>query len=277
MTWLRLVIKWHAWELAAVSLSLVVIVAISLGTVVGGNGIINRSPGCFPQNLQPGCDRALTSLMSLQATSNGLFDATAVASFLIGAVLGAALPGREIETGTAQLVFSLVPSRTRWVIDRLLPIFGIAILLSAVLAVTSEALAQVLLRGSGPNGAFSWYGGRGILLPAHTLLGLSSAVLAGVVLGRVLSAVLLAGGIAAATAFAVDGVRREWLRSIAVALPDGGDLGSGMVVATGGDAVLFVPGSRYGESELRDVVLYLLAAAVCCLLAVLILRNRRPV
>jgi hypothetical protein len=122
--------------------------------------------------------------------------AMAVLPLLTGVLLGAPLVASEIETRTATIAWSLGPSRRRWLAVRL------AILATLLaLALVIPAIAAQALVGVRPYyGEFDPsttvlvdYGLRGPLVVVRGLAAFAIGVVAGLALGRILPALLVAG------------------------------------------------------------------------------------
>lgn len=276
MTWIGLVVRWHRFELLVLVLGLAVLTVLSGLVVLSATAVVDDWPTCFRPAATASCERATIDLLTLQTRSTGLFDTAAVFSFVIGVALGSPLLAREIETGTAQFVFALVPSRSRWFIARVLPVAFIALTLAALLGVVEELTAQALLPGIDAQSDFSWFGDRGLLAIGHAGVGLAAGLLSGVLLGRVLSAALLAAFICAALAVVFNFALRSWLNSVAILISSTADMSGGVILAGRGDVVLLVPGWRYGEAVAREFASSIAAATVLGLTAMLVLRHRRP-
>jgi hypothetical protein len=130
-----------------------------------------------------------------------------VAPYVIGVVLGVPLIGTLLERRTAMLVWSMTPSRRRWLIGQIT-----CVALVTVLAITPPALAaDVLERVSYPqyqaDASFNDYGQRGLLPVAVATAALSVSVLTGLIVGRTLPGVLVAGALCLGLFFAPTVVR----------------------------------------------------------------------
>ncbi|MEU6527584.1 ABC transporter permease [Streptomyces sp. NPDC046928] len=152
-----------------------------------------RSRGCLDGRPQLGCDMA--------GDAAGLYhSATALAGGLIGLVpfltaawAGAALIGRELESGTARLAWTQSVSPARWLAAKLA--VPAALLVAGMLVLT---LLHRLLFGSDGAlrttiGAADWYQSpayeaNGTLATAYALLGLAVGALAGLLLRRAVPA-----------------------------------------------------------------------------------------
>lgn len=149
--------------------------------------------GCRDGTPNLGCDSlgpAGARWDALTALGSSL---VALAPFLIAAWAGAALTGRELENGTAELAWTQSVSPTRWLAAKLA--------VPAVLITAGMVLLTLLHRAmwaSHPElrewqGSWNWYddqifNGNGTLATAHALLGLAVGVLAGLALRRSLPA-----------------------------------------------------------------------------------------
>ncbi|WP_369170375.1 ABC transporter permease [Streptomyces sp. R28] len=138
-----------------------------------------------------------------------------LAPFLTAAWAGAALIGRELESGTAQLAWTQSVSPARWLAAKLA--VPAALLVSGTLVLT--LLHRVVWSADGPlrlaMGSRSWYEGttfeaNGTLATAYALLGLAVGVLAGLLQRRALPALGTAVVALAVLAYAI-GVLRPYL------------------------------------------------------------------
>lgn len=148
-----------------------------------------------------------------------VLDAMAVAPYVLGLVLGVGLVAREIETGTASLAWSLAGSRTRWLVQRLLPILGLLLLLLVILAVASWVLAA---------GMHPWLGGRPtfehVLYQGPDLIGVGLAmfgiaVLVGAWSGRMLPVVVTSALLALILAYGSYRLFTTWVEASAYQMP----------------------------------------------------------
>ncbi len=111
--------------------------------------------------------------------------------FLLSALGGVALVGRELERGTARLAWSLAPSRLAWFVGRLLPLlFAVAIVaLAAGLAL--DRMTASMQPGLNPWAAMFNFSNRGVDFAARAVFAFAVAVLVGAWLGRALPALLV--------------------------------------------------------------------------------------
>ncbi len=142
-----------------------------------------------------------------------LYPLLATLPFVVGGLLGAPLLARELETGTGRLAWSLSGSRLRWFIWRLVP----ALVLVVVLLVPAALAANRLLwEWQRIDPTFNFYGDqwRGAPLVARGLAAFGIAVLAGVLVRRILPALLVT---AVAVVILYNGL--EWASGVGYLMP----------------------------------------------------------
>lgn len=199
LTWARLSFRQQRWELILVALVVAGAVAAMLYYAVTLDGMRAASPDClgdletnvFTDSGPPAaCQAILTAYYDAYNWGTNLANAAWLAPFGIGVILGAPLVAREIDGGTAQLAWSLSPSRVGWLVRRIafVTLFGLALL--AVVAVTSELLTAAMFPELKVSEAFIYFGQRGLPVVAHGAGAIMLGVLVGAVIGRVLPAVL---------------------------------------------------------------------------------------
>ncbi len=114
--------------------------------------------------------------------------ATTVAPFAVGIFMGAPLVAGEIEHRTAPMAWSLSLSRRRWLTGRTVPLL---LLIGFVLLVLGQA-SELLLRSVEESDlGFRQYGMFGPIIAARGLAVFGIGVLVGLVVGRVLPALLV--------------------------------------------------------------------------------------
>lgn len=122
--------------------------------------------------------------------------AMAVLPLLTGVLLGAPLVASEIETRTATIAWSLGPSRRRWLAVRLAILATLLAVALVIPAVTAQALAGARPYYSQFDPSTTVlvdYGLRGPLVVLRGLAAFAIGVVAGLTLGRILPALLVAG------------------------------------------------------------------------------------
>jgi hypothetical protein len=194
MTMIRLVTRQHRVSVIFVALFSLGLAAAAVEAWAAFSGLI-APPHCLENLEAVACEGSRDFLVWNQELAETIMPAMAVLPLLGGIVLGVPLLGSELETRTATIAWSLGASRRRWLIVRL-AILGIGLI--AVLTVATIA-AEILegerhaLRGYLPGEfTFDDYGLHGPLVLLRGLAAFSIGVLVGLVLGRVLPALLVA-------------------------------------------------------------------------------------
>ena len=266
------------------------------------NGV---NPGCIDVGSEQGCfDRRY---FDLAYYAEGFQVAYWVFPGAAGALLGVLVAGREVETGTAQFSWSLALSRSRWLLERsiatVLPLLGILV----CLAVTSQLVWAAAHPGLSPEASLSGFGARGASVIVRGIFVYCVAVLVGAIIGRVLPAFLVAAAvIVPLTLFGVglgtlgmtpqalevsssgrisgdplvlderyrapDGALVSWEEMAALAPPDvdAGEWVYDHRVAIG------ISGTRYPEVLLREIAWLGAFSAASSIVALGVVRRRRP-
>jgi hypothetical protein len=115
--------------------------------------------------------------------------------FALGLILGIPVVAREIEGRTAGIAWTLSRSRSRWLIQRVLPLVVVVIVLAAAIGIGSEFVTRTNpFADLAANPGFADYTSRGVLLPVRALAVLLLAIALGAIVPRQLPALLLAIG-----------------------------------------------------------------------------------
>ena len=117
--------------------------------------------------------------------------AMAVVPWLLGFMLGVPLVAREIEGGSAPLVWSLARSRRRWLTGRLLPVLALLIVASVVLWAVSD-LVWSAREPWQPLPNFGDVGLHGSVILGKSIAALAVGLVVGALVGRSLPAFLVA-------------------------------------------------------------------------------------
>lgn len=145
-----------------------------------------------------------------------LFFGASLVPLVIGLLYGPALVGRELERRSAPLAWSLVRSRVRWLAWRALPAIGLVALLLAGPALAGDRLEAASYPQFDPAQSFYDVGSRGGLIILRGLVALTLGIAAGVIFGRTLPAVLLAGALCIVGLGLAAAARPAWLPREAV-------------------------------------------------------------
>lgn len=137
------------------------------------------------------CQGPVQEFLQIHESASRVMGAMAFLPIVIGLILGVPIVSREIESGTAQTIWSLASSRTSWLAWRLLAIAALALALLVGLALASEIL-WVARAPSGVPNRFDDAGLHGPVVLAKGLAAFGLATLIGAVLGRTLPALIAA-------------------------------------------------------------------------------------
>ena len=154
--------------------------------------------------------------------------------FIAGLVLGVPIVCREVEHRTALIAWPLARSRLRWLAWRSIPVFAVALVLVAVLAVASNEMWRAYFPTS--DIGFAEYESRGIPLVTRPALMLAVGLAAGAVIGRLLPSLLVGIGLSVAVLVGFGVVLPYWVPSAEL---------------TGGELVVFGPGPLRTGAEYR--------------------------
>jgi len=236
-----------------------------------------------------------------------------IVPFLAALLLGTPIVGREIERGTTRLAWALTPSRRRWFLQRLLPVLAVLTVGSLLLGIAADRLLAASTPGLDISNAFANFGFRGVVLAARAVFVFGLALFVGAVMGRALPALIVAGVIAfvgitggtlvhqrilRAEAVPIDepspndaGTRGDLFMEQRFRLPDGTLVGYEQVEQYdpmptdpqfSGEwpslprVMLGVPGTRYGEVQVREVLVLLGGTLVLLTATGFIVGRRRP-
>ena len=220
-TQLRLLWRMHRWE-GAFFIGGALLLSVALGIVAWQIAASRETMlACYEQpfeTLSAECRSAIDWGNTLAGAQGLLVAVTTVTPFAAGIFLGAPLLSREIEHRTAPMAWSLSPSRAAWLVWRTGPL-----LLALVLVLLTLAQASVFALETVEEAdlGFRHYGMFGPILAARGLAIFGLGVLVGLVVGRVLPALLVT---ALATVAIVGGMsigRDLLMREEAVWRPNG--------------------------------------------------------
>jgi hypothetical protein len=140
--------------------------------------------------------------------------------FALGLFLGVPVVAREIEGRTAGIAWTLSRSRSRWLIQRVLPMAVVVIVLSAAVGIGSEFVTRTNpFADLAANPGFADYTSRGVLLPIRALAVLLLAIVVGAMVPRQLPALLLAGAVTLALFVGLSIGMDAWMTAEARPIP----------------------------------------------------------
>ena len=119
-----------------------------------------------------------------------------VTPFALGLILGIPVVAREVEGRTAGIAWTLSRSRSRWLIQRALPLAVVVIALAAAVGIGSEFVTRTNpFADLAANPGFADHTARGWTLPVRALAVLLLAIAVGAMVPKQLPALLLAAAV----------------------------------------------------------------------------------
>ena len=194
------VLAWrlHRVELGAVSFSSVAIALAWLG-IAANLGETHRQCLAIGTHVAPCGGPAAVGQYFTDATQNAQMVAPFAGAlpFVAGVVLGVPLASRELEHRTAHLAWPMAGSRVRWLVLRLVPVALLGLLALAPAALAGEVMTRNFYPLTDPGANFEHYGIRGPVLIARFIPALLLGAVVGLLVGRQLPALLVAGAFVA--------------------------------------------------------------------------------
>jgi hypothetical protein len=235
--------------------------------------------------------------------------------FALGLILGIPVVAREVEGRTAPIAWTLSRSRSRWLIQRILPLVVVVIVLAAAVGIGSEFVTRTNpFADLAANPGFADYTARGWMLPVRAVVVLVLAIAIGAMVPRQLPGLLLAVAVTIALFVGLSVGMDAWMTAEArpIAMDEGrfGPFGDGPRIfdvayqndATGevitmndfynryGDVfvpegeqpegftevAIGIPGEQYGTWVLRESAILGAIALASGGLAGIVVQRRRP-
>ncbi|MEX0626829.1 MAG: hypothetical protein WD402_09805 [Chloroflexota bacterium] len=236
--------------------------------------------------------------------------------FALGLFLGVPVVAREIEGRTAGIAWTLSRSRSRWLIQRVLPLVVVVIVLATAVGIGSEFVTRTNpFADLAANPGFADHTARGWMLPVRALAVLLLGIAVGAMVPRQLPALLLAGAVTLALFVGLSIGMDAWMTAEAqpILIDESsrfGPFGEGprifdvayrddatgevitmndfynrygdVFVPDGGmpegftEVAIGIPGTEYGIWVLRESAVLGLVALASGGLATLVVRRRRP-
>jgi hypothetical protein len=304
-------LRLHRFEIVGFGV-LIAVLAVAAVIVAGNLDATGYGARCDPMGGNPpACERMGRAFYDIQGSQAAPVQSILmILPFLLGALIGAPLVARELERGTSRLAWSLAPSRTRWLITRLVPAGVVVFCFAFVAGAALDRLTASTDPRIDPLANFNGYGLRGVVLAARATFVFAIGVPIGAIIGRALPALIvtaviayvgLAGGmyvhskILASEAVFVDdasggGVPGALYVDQRIKAPDGRVLtwdelnvvapppedGSNWPPEGYTFVALVVPGDRYRFVELREVGALAGGSLVALGIGALAVRRRRP-
>lgn len=199
-----------------------------------------------------------------------LFALMAVLPWLVGALVGVVIVGREIEHRTAILAWSLAPDRRRWLLGRVAVAGVLVVLLLAIPSVVATEVERVVYPWAPPELSFNDYALRGPLVVARGVGALGIGLLAGAVVGRILPSLLVAGAGCALLAMVLGLLLPFGQPADALRTPGYSAEGSQPLIGYS------ISGERLREVELREMVFIGGVVLVLVAATTVVTERRRP-
>jgi hypothetical protein len=140
--------------------------------------------------------------------------------FALGLFLGVPVVAREIEGRTAGIAWTLSRSRSRWLIQRVLPLLVMVVVLAAAVGIGSEFVTRTNpFADLAANPGFADHTARGWMLPVRALAVLALGIAVGAMVPRQLPALLLAGAVTLALFVGLSIGIDIWMTSEAEPIP----------------------------------------------------------
>lgn len=221
----RLTFRMERLELLILVAAAVLVTVASLLIAWGASEARASFDACYQaQGTDTGCATS-PSLNDFSMLGGFAMLAAFLTPFALGLFLGAPVVAREIEGRTAGIAWTLSRSRTRWLIQRVLPLAVVAIILSAAVGIGSELVTRANPYAElSANPGFYDYTARGVLLPLRALVVLLLAVTVGAMVPRQLPALLLAVALTAALFIGLTIGMDTWMTAQAQPIPIGDEL-----------------------------------------------------
>lgn len=216
----RLAFKMQRLELLLFVAAALLLVVASLLIAWGASEARSSFDACYRAQ---GTDAGCTTSPSLNDFSmwGGFAKLGAfLAPFALGLFLGVPVVAREIEGRTAGIAWTLSRSRSRWLIQRVLPLVVMVVVLAAAVGIGSEFVTRTNpFADLAANPGFSDYTSRGVRLPVRALAVLMLAIAIGAMVPRQLPALLLGGAMTLALFIGLSIGMDAWMTSEARPIP----------------------------------------------------------
>ena len=197
----RLTFRLYRFELLAILgyglilAGLAAFVAYRLQSVYPGVDCIRQWQGA---PAPPGCESTVDFFDQNEAEAGKVMAAMWLLPLVAGVLAGSVLVAREVEHRTTEFAWSVGTSRRRWFVDRVAPVFVVAVGAVVLAAIVGEVLEGSRAPWMNPLVSAQDFGLRGPIVVALAVAAFGISVFVGAVIGRmlpalILSAVLLVG------------------------------------------------------------------------------------
>jgi hypothetical protein len=216
----RLAFKMQRLELLIFIAAAVLVTAASLLIAWGASEARASFDACYQaQGTDAGC--ATSPSLNDYSMWGGFARISAfLTPFALGLLLGVPVVAREIEGRTAGIAWTLSRSRSRWLIQRVLPLVVMVVVLAALVGIGSEFVTRTNpFADFGGNPGFSDHTARGWMLPVRALAVLALGIAVGAMVPRQLPALLLAGAVTLALFVGLSLGMDTWMTAEAQPIP----------------------------------------------------------
>jgi hypothetical protein len=190
----RLAFRMQGLELLIFIAAAVLVTVASLLIAWGASEARASFDACYQaQGTDAGCATS-PSLNDLSMWGGFARISAFLTPFALGLFLGIPVVAREVEGRTAGIAWTLSRSRSRWLIQRAVPLVVVVIVLAAAVGIGSEFVTRTNpFADFAANPGFADYAARGWMLPVRALAVLMLAIAVGAMVPRQLPALLLGG------------------------------------------------------------------------------------
>lgn len=216
----RLAFKMQRLELMLFVAAAILLVAASLLIAWGAGEARASFDACYQASGTDANCATSPSLNDLSTWGGFARIGAFLTPFALGLFLGVPIVAREIEGRTAGIAWTLSRSRSRWLIQRALPLVVVVIVLAATIGIGSEFVTRTNpFAELAANPGFADYTARGWMLPVRGLAVLMLGIAVGAMVARQLPALLLAGAATLALFVALSIGMDTWMTAEAEAIP----------------------------------------------------------
>ena len=191
----RLTFRLYRFELLAILgyglilAALGVLVAFRLQSVYPGVDCIRQWQGA---PAPAGCESTVDFFAQNEAEAGRVMAAMWLLPLVAGVLAGSVLVAREVEHRTTQFAWSVGTSRRRWFLDRVVPVFVVAVGAVVLAAIAGQVVEAARAPWINPLVSANDFGLRGPIVVALAVAAFGISVLVGAVSGRMLPALILA-------------------------------------------------------------------------------------
>lgn len=216
----RLAFKMQRLELPMFLAAAVLLVAASLLIARGASEARASFDACYQAaGTDTGCGTS-PSLNDFSMFGGFARIGAFITPFALGLFLGVPVVAREIEGRTAGMAWTLSRSRSRWLVQRVLPLVVVVIIVAAAVGIGSEFVTRTNpFADLAANPGFADYTARGWMLPVRALAVLFLGIAVGAIVPRQLPALLLAGAVTLAVFVGLSIGIDAWMAAEAKPIP----------------------------------------------------------